>query len=156
MSQALPPNDDIAELIERFGRAAAAYISGDIRGYLELIPHTSDCSLMPPYGGEPTIVGNSRTEEQIEVTSRFSTVEKQTLRLPKPWWGRTWWSGQKLWQSGQFVTVTANFHADTLARSRVDSSVPRGRADRSHTRRARAHPPSVTPCPSMIRRTLTL
>jgi ketosteroid isomerase-like protein len=71
MSQALPPNDDIAELVERVGRAAAAYIRGDIRGYFDLIPMTSDCSLMPPYGGEPAIVGNIRTEEQIEATSRF-------------------------------------------------------------------------------------
>jgi hypothetical protein len=36
MSQAFPPNDDIADLIERVGRAAAAYISGDIRGYFDL------------------------------------------------------------------------------------------------------------------------
>jgi len=71
MSEALPPNDDIAELIKRFGRAAAAYIGGDIRGYLDLISHTSDCSLMPPYGGEPAIVGNNRTEEQFEASSRF-------------------------------------------------------------------------------------
>jgi len=71
MSEALPADDDIAELIDRVARAAAAYIRGDIRGYFELIPMTSDCSLMPPYGGEPAIVGNTRTDEQIVETSSF-------------------------------------------------------------------------------------
>ena len=81
MTQALPPNDDIAELIERVGRAAAAYIRGDIRGYFDLIPLTSDCSLMPPYGGELAIVGNSRTEEEIEATSRFFRSGEATLEV---------------------------------------------------------------------------
>ena len=71
MSETAAPDDDIKELTDRFGRAAAAYIRGDIREYLDLIPHTTDCSLMPPYGGEPQIVGNNPTDEQIEATSSF-------------------------------------------------------------------------------------
>jgi ketosteroid isomerase-like protein len=71
MSDAIPSNNDISELIERFGRAAAAYIRGDIREYFDLIPHTSDFTLMPPYGGEPAFVGGTRTDEEIEATSRY-------------------------------------------------------------------------------------
>lgn len=68
-----PPqqHDDVAELVERFGRAADAYIRGDIREYFDLIPHTDDCTLAPPYGGVPTVVGATRTDEQIEATSQF-------------------------------------------------------------------------------------
>jgi ketosteroid isomerase-like protein len=71
MSDAAPSGSDVSELIARFERAAAAYIRGDIRGYLDLIAHTEDCSLMPPNGGEPGIVGADRTEEEIEATSNF-------------------------------------------------------------------------------------
>ena len=70
MSHTFPSDDDISELIERFGRAAAAYIRGDTREYFDLIPHTTDFSLMPPYGGEP-VIGGSRTDAEIEATSRY-------------------------------------------------------------------------------------
>jgi ketosteroid isomerase-like protein len=71
MTEPKPATDEIAALIERVDRAAAAYIQGNIREYFELTPHTTDFTLMPPYGGEPTVLGDTRTDQEIEVTSRY-------------------------------------------------------------------------------------
>ena len=46
-------NDDeeLAALVRRAADAAAAFIRGDIRTYLDLLPHADDYTLMSPYGG---------------------------------------------------------------------------------------------------------
>ena len=63
-------DEQLAELLDRMGEAASAYIRGDIRHYLALFDHPDDYSLMPPYGGE-TRQGFHPTAEDLEVTSRF-------------------------------------------------------------------------------------
>jgi ketosteroid isomerase-like protein len=61
---------DVAELIERFGQAADAYIRGDHRLYFSLFDHPADYTLMPPYGGE-TRRGFDLSDAEIEEGSRF-------------------------------------------------------------------------------------
>jgi ketosteroid isomerase-like protein len=45
--------EPIAELIERWSRAAQAYLNGDLPTYAALANHGSDYTLLPPYGGDP-------------------------------------------------------------------------------------------------------
>jgi ketosteroid isomerase-like protein len=63
-------DDDLARLIRDTREAAVAYIRGEIRRSLDLVPHASDYSLMPPYGGE-TMHGYNPTPEQIKTTTKF-------------------------------------------------------------------------------------
>jgi len=70
---------ELAELIGRVNEATGAYLRGEVRRYLELVPDAPDFSLMPPYGGTP-VYDMDRSDEAIQVTSDFfkggeSTVE---------------------------------------------------------------------------------
>ena len=47
-------SEDIADLIRRSAEANTALIRGDIDGYLALIGHAKDYTLMAPFGGAPT------------------------------------------------------------------------------------------------------
>jgi ketosteroid isomerase-like protein len=71
---------DLAELIRRMDEAADAYIRGDVRHYFSLFDHPDDFTLMPPYGGE-TQRGFSRTEEDLDATSRFFASGEATLEV---------------------------------------------------------------------------
>jgi ketosteroid isomerase-like protein len=53
MAQGNVTDVDVAELVRSTAAATAAYIQGDIHGYLARIKHADDYTLMPPYGGEP-------------------------------------------------------------------------------------------------------
>lgn len=70
----------VAELLDRMGEAAAAYIRGDVRHYFALFDHSDDYSLMPPYGGD-TSVGFRRTEEELDELSRFFAGGEATLEV---------------------------------------------------------------------------
>ena len=61
---------ELDELIRRNAEAASALIGGDVRGYLALIEHADDYTLMPPYGGE-TVRGFEGSPEAIEGMERF-------------------------------------------------------------------------------------
>ena len=63
-------DDELAELVRRVEKAASALIDGDIRGYLSLIEHADDYTLMSPYGGEP-IRGFDDSDEAIEGLAEF-------------------------------------------------------------------------------------
>lgn len=80
----MPQNDvteeDIAELVQRNREAAAVYIRGDIRRYLELVRASEDYTLMTPLGGE-TVHGSDESDESIEVTSRFFRGGEADLEL---------------------------------------------------------------------------
>lgn len=69
---------DLAELVDRMGEAAAAYIRGDIHRYLALFEHADDYTLMPPYGG-PTEHGFERTAEDLRGISEFFATGEATL-----------------------------------------------------------------------------
>jgi ketosteroid isomerase-like protein len=47
-------DQDVAALIRRSADANKALVRGDIDGYLELIEHSKDYTLMNPFGGAPT------------------------------------------------------------------------------------------------------
>ncbi len=70
----------LAELITRMDEAADAYMRGDIRRYLQLIPNAPDCSLMPPYGGGPLSTAG-RTEADIGATSAYFKNGEATIEV---------------------------------------------------------------------------
>ncbi len=47
------PDQDVAALIRRSADANKALVRGDIDGYLALIEHSKDYTLMKPFGGAP-------------------------------------------------------------------------------------------------------
>ena len=49
-----PHSEDIGNLTRRIVEANRALIRGDIDGYLALIEHAKDYTLMAPFGGAPT------------------------------------------------------------------------------------------------------
>ena len=48
------PDQDVAALLRRSAGANKALVRGDIDGYLALIEHSKDFTLMNPFGGAPT------------------------------------------------------------------------------------------------------
>jgi ketosteroid isomerase-like protein len=61
---------DLAELVRRSAEAGSALMRGDARGYLSLITHAEDYTLMAPFGGEPTR-GFDPSDERVDALSRF-------------------------------------------------------------------------------------
>jgi ketosteroid isomerase-like protein len=49
-----PLSEDVANLTQRVAEANTALVRGDIDGYLALIEHAKDYTLMSPFGGAPT------------------------------------------------------------------------------------------------------
>ena len=49
-----PLSEDVAKLTRQTAEANAALVRGDIDGYLALIQHAKDYTLMAPFGGAPT------------------------------------------------------------------------------------------------------
>lgn len=47
-------SEDVANLTQQTAAANTALMRGDIDGYLALIEHAKDYTLMSPFGGEPT------------------------------------------------------------------------------------------------------
>jgi ketosteroid isomerase-like protein len=70
MAQTEFTDGDLDRLIRDAREAAVAYIRGEIRRSLDLVPHASDYSLMPPYGGD-TMHGYNPTLEQIQTTTEY-------------------------------------------------------------------------------------
>jgi ketosteroid isomerase-like protein len=62
-------SDDLAALAHRVAEAASCVLRGDLRRYFELLDHTSDFTLMGPYGGEPQR-GADRSEESAAYVAR--------------------------------------------------------------------------------------
>lgn len=70
MSHGGVSQDEIDELIGRTREAAKAYIRGDLRTYMTLIPHSTDYTLLQPFGGEP-IHGIDDSDKNIEAMAQF-------------------------------------------------------------------------------------
>lgn len=68
MSENSVTGAEIAELVERTGKAAAAYIRGNMRKYLELVRASEDYTLMAPLGGK-TMHRADRPDEAAEAAS---------------------------------------------------------------------------------------
>jgi ketosteroid isomerase-like protein len=58
-------DEDLNELVERARQATRALIQGDVRGYMALVNHAPDYSLMPPTGG-PTRHGSDSSPKAVE------------------------------------------------------------------------------------------
>jgi len=65
-----PTGDDLAPLIAVIEEATAAFIAGDMRRYVALIPHADDYTLMSPFGGD-TIRGFDPTEDVLNELEQF-------------------------------------------------------------------------------------
>jgi ketosteroid isomerase-like protein len=61
---------EVAGLIRRSADANSALMRGDLDGYLALITHTHDFTLMSPFGGTPTR-GFELTSEKLAALGRF-------------------------------------------------------------------------------------
>jgi len=70
----------VAELIKRTERAGGALIRGDINGYLALIRHADDYTLMQPFGGPPSR-GFDRRPENVSSLARFFKSGESTLEV---------------------------------------------------------------------------
>ena len=80
MSQESITEEDIHDLIQRTAKANAALLCGDIGGYLALIKHADDYTLMAPFGGTPTR-GFDMSSENLARLTRFFKSGKADLEL---------------------------------------------------------------------------
>lgn len=71
---------DIADLVVRSADANAALMRGDIEGYLALISHADDFTLMTPFGGPPTR-GFDGSSDRLAALGRFFRAGRTTLEL---------------------------------------------------------------------------
>jgi ketosteroid isomerase-like protein len=60
---------ELAALVRRTAEAASAFIRGDIRAYIDLLPHAEDYTLMPPYG--QVRHGFDHSDAALDATARW-------------------------------------------------------------------------------------
>jgi ketosteroid isomerase-like protein len=72
--------DEVAGLFRRTAEANEALINADINGYLRLITHADDFTLMTPFGGTPTR-GFEPTAERVAALARFFKTGRSELEL---------------------------------------------------------------------------
>ena len=70
MAEGNVTDQELTDLIERTAEAASALIRGDIRGYLTLIRHADDYTLMAPSGGEPRR-GFDDSDQAVDALAEF-------------------------------------------------------------------------------------
>jgi ketosteroid isomerase-like protein len=80
MAQGDVTDEQLAELIERTAESAAAFISGDMTTYAELVPHSDDFTLMPPYGGDIRR-GFDGSPEALAEMAKFFQQGEATLEV---------------------------------------------------------------------------
>jgi ketosteroid isomerase-like protein len=80
MSGATVSDAELSGLARRVTEAASALIRGDIRGYLELIRHADDYTLMSPFGGQPTR-GFDDSEEAMKGLAQFFRGGEATVEV---------------------------------------------------------------------------
>jgi ketosteroid isomerase-like protein len=72
---------DITNLTRRTAEANAALVNGDIDGYLALIEHAKDYTLMAPFGGAPTRGFDTSSEHRAAMARVFKsgTLEQEVV-----------------------------------------------------------------------------
>ena len=75
-------DEDVAGLVRRCADAANALIRGDVRGYLGLIRHADDYTLMPPFGGA-TRHGFDSSDEAVEELAGFFNAGEAEVELAR-------------------------------------------------------------------------
>jgi ketosteroid isomerase-like protein len=73
-------SDEIPALLRRANDANSALLRGDIHGYLTMVSHSPDYTLMTPFGGPPTR-GFNYSDERIEEIGRFFQGGEGELEL---------------------------------------------------------------------------
>jgi ketosteroid isomerase-like protein len=63
--------EDLAGLVRRAAYANSAFMRGDMEGYLALIDHADDYTLMAPFGGTPTRGFDTSPERLAELARYF-------------------------------------------------------------------------------------
>jgi ketosteroid isomerase-like protein len=71
---------EIADLVQLNAEANAAFIRGDMTGYLERIKHAEDYTLMAPFGGAPTHCFDA-SSERLAAMSRFFQAGETELEV---------------------------------------------------------------------------
>jgi ketosteroid isomerase-like protein len=71
---------DLAQLTDLVAESTSAFISGDIRRYVELVEHADDFTLMPPTGGD-TVRGFEGSEDELVEMERFFKGGEGTLEV---------------------------------------------------------------------------
>jgi ketosteroid isomerase-like protein len=72
--------EDLADLVRRAAEANAALMRGDMGGYLALIDHAEDYTLMAPFGGPPTH-GFDASDERLAALARYFRAGTTALEL---------------------------------------------------------------------------
>jgi ketosteroid isomerase-like protein len=82
MAQGTTTDEDLAGLVRRAAEANAAFMRGDMAGYVELIPHADDYTLMAPFGGAPVRGFDAAPERLAELARYFQagTSELEVVR----------------------------------------------------------------------------
>jgi ketosteroid isomerase-like protein len=80
MAQESITDREIRDLVQRCADANAALMQGDIDGYMSLIKHAEDYTLMAPFGGAPTR-GFDMSSEYRAKLARFFKAGKTDLEL---------------------------------------------------------------------------
>jgi hypothetical protein len=78
---------DVANLARRTAEANVALVHGDIDGYLTLIKHAKDYTLMAPFGGAPTR-GFDTSSEHRAAMARFFKSGTLDQEVVASWTGR--------------------------------------------------------------------
>jgi ketosteroid isomerase-like protein len=80
MAQGNITGRDIDDLVRRTAEANSALVCGNISGYLALIKHAEDYTLMAPFGGAPTR-GFDTSSERLAALARFFKSGKADLEV---------------------------------------------------------------------------
>ena len=72
-------SEDVANLTRRTAEANTALVRGDIDGYLALIEHARDYTLMAPFGGAPTHGFDTSSRAAIARFFKSGTFEQEVV-----------------------------------------------------------------------------
>lgn len=81
MADDTPSEKEVAELVQRVREGASAFIRGDMRRYVALIPHSADYTLIQPLGGEPRRVPPFSDEDLDAMADYFGGPGEAELEV---------------------------------------------------------------------------
>ena len=74
-----PLSEDVADLTRRTAEANTALVRGDIGGYLALIEHAQDYTLMAPFGGAPARGFDTSSRAAIARFFKSGTFDQEVV-----------------------------------------------------------------------------
>ena len=93
MAQSDVTEEELAELIERTGEAAKAYIRGDMRTYFTLIQHGDDYTLMPRSAANRPAASTPHPSASTPWSASFAAAKRnwRSCRPTPPAIWSCWW-----------------------------------------------------------------